>query len=1029
MVNDKNHLYTSADLTKDRKQIEKRGTQQQFSRFSTTIPDALNVTADSPAVTAIQIATKPQIGDPINDTIGEVGFITQGIFFDVFGSDYTTLIINGDVTFTFLKLPKGRHFEFTIDFTINTGTPPTILFPSTVLNPPTLPTLSNGTRVVLYFIGVLDDISERYTFLGGNFATAGSGEFFGPWTANHDAGDFALNNVSSIQISDAVGGIHGIIQGLAAIGVRLTLTTSEQFNIFDNITNIFQVDNSGINIFGRDLGMGTGGNIIGGGAGEGMDTIGHLDFVDNLATPAAALSIYSDGTDMLVNTGGGVTNLSNILTNPLTTTLDFAGETADNVGIIISNAADPADSGFIRMGNAETLVWESNPTGVDVTLQVNSSNQFEFSGSIIPNGTRTLGLIGTRWNNVFTDNLNVNISALFNGQVFLGDTAGDLIHMAGTMNTDLKMGTFDITAIDQLEQEATGGILTHTFARPETLADDTTIGDIRFRAFDGLGTINNYASIRGIMKSDVNTGEDGGIQFFVAEAGVHDVLYMEINGNNNLEFIQFFKTVQIGEDIRMGGNPLILDTNLTTEINGLTADTIQFITNSALRGSFNNSGLSVIGTLDILGTTTLGDNIAVDKLSINAQIRTKIRWDLAQADAPLTGEMAIGRDGSGNLKISAPTGEHIALQINASDTIRILSDKVEFNDKIVFPISAGALGSTEFGLSRNGSEIQINTDSTFKVFVDAVEIAEFGSSFVQFPEVSVDPAAGTTSGKFYVKTVGGLAKPFFIGDGTAAVDLSTGGGGSQTPWTSDIDADGFDLKDLSNIEFRLTTGAPGISNSISADAGGMLFRTLAGDDFNFIVSSSIEYTFSSTTFGMSGNNINGMGNIQFTNVTPLGGTSIYISVPSATSDLRYNVATGNTHDFTVNNVTEYQFTAAQLDMNNNNLINVTDIELRAGFNTSKLFFDGGGDTYLTGGISGTINVVNDGTNTMAFANTAIILGEGHDISIGTITGTKIGLGATEKIGFYGTTPVVQQTVGSDTLANLYTALRAGGIIG
>jgi len=83
--------------------------------------------------------------------------------------------INGDVTFIFEKLPQGRHIEFTIDMLINTGTPPTILFPSTVLNPPTLPTLTNGLKVVLNFIGVIDDVGTRYTFIGGTTSGAASG--------------------------------------------------------------------------------------------------------------------------------------------------------------------------------------------------------------------------------------------------------------------------------------------------------------------------------------------------------------------------------------------------------------------------------------------------------------------------------------------------------------------------------------------------------------------------------------------------------------------------------------------------------------------------------------------------------------------------------------------------------------------------------------------------------------------------------------------------------------------------------------
>jgi len=50
-------------------------------------------------------------------------------------------------------------------------------------------------------------------------------------------------------------------------------------------------------------------------------------------------------------------------------------------------------------------------------------------------------------------------------------------------------------------------------------------------------------------------------------------------------------------------------------------------------------------------------------------------------------------------------------------------------------------------------------------------------------------------------------------------------------------------------------------------------------------------------------------------------------------------------------------------------------------------------------------------------------------NIDTVTGLKIGTGTTQKIGFWNSTPLVQQTVASDTLANLYTLLRNIGIVG
>ncbi len=70
--------------------------------------------------------------------------------------------------------------------------------------------------------------------------------------------------------------------------------------------------------------------------------------------------------------------------------------------------------------------------------------------------------------------------------------------------------------------------------------------------------------------------------------------------------------------------------------------------------------------------------------------------------------------------------------------------------------------------------------------------------------------------------------------GGAVRNLSDiGTGGSQTPWVADIDADGFDLKDLSNIEFRVTTGSPaGSVPSIWVDpSGDMVLNAAINDQF------------------------------------------------------------------------------------------------------------------------------------------------------------------------------------------------------
>jgi hypothetical protein len=68
------------------------------------------------------------------------------------------------------------------------------------------------------------------------------------------------------------------------------------------------------------------------------------------------------------------------------------------------------------------------------------------------------------------------------------------------------------------------------------------------------------------------------------------------------------------------------------------------------------------------------------------------------------------------------------------------------------------------------------------------------------------------------------------------------------------------------------------------------------------------------------------------------------------------------------------------------------------------------------------------TEKLRIGDTNITLGDGINFAFNTTTGTKIGTSTTQKIAFFNSTPVVKQSVASDTLANLYTALRTYGLI-
>lgn len=97
----------------------------------------------------------------------------------------------------------------------------------------------------------------------------------------------------------------------------------------------------------------------------------------------------------------------------------------------------------------------------------------------------------------------------------------------------------------------------------------------------------------------------------------------------------------------------------------------------------------------------------------------------------------------------------------------------------------------------------------------------------------------------WARLVKGTANQVLSMDGTGTdIVWTAAAGGSQTPWTSDIDADGFDLKDLSNIELRTTTLAPAVgTQAIWADAGGININVPTNDILDILVQGSSTVSF------------------------------------------------------------------------------------------------------------------------------------------------------------------------------------------
>ena len=215
MPDDKTHLYTKEDQQRDIKNTAKRKEAAQFAGFSTAGSTVANLSTLIQPPPTIQAEYNPNIGDPINDTYGSIGNVSQIISLNVYGSNYSIMKITGDVTFAFVGIPQGRHIEFSLDIMIDKESEPwpVIMLPQ-LTNPISLPELTNGTRLILKFVGVHDSSSTRFTYIGGTIGGGSGGDGANKQLSNLE--NVAVNT-SILPARDGDGSIGNLIKKFGAI--------------------------------------------------------------------------------------------------------------------------------------------------------------------------------------------------------------------------------------------------------------------------------------------------------------------------------------------------------------------------------------------------------------------------------------------------------------------------------------------------------------------------------------------------------------------------------------------------------------------------------------------------------------------------------------------------------------------------------------------------------------------------------------------------------------------------------------------
>ncbi len=188
---------------------------------------------------------------------------------------------------------------------------------------------------------------------------------------------------------------------------------------------------------------------------------------------------------------------------------------------------------------------------------------------------------------------------------------------------------------------------------------------------------------------------------------------------------------------------------------------------------------------------------------------------------------------------------------------------------------------------------------------------------------------GTISDATDIVTVDGATDFLLIFDDSAPTNLkkvlvNDMASGFQTPWETDIDADGFDLFDLANIEFRDTTGAPiGTDTAIwRENAGDLHFNVPSAKEFLFEINDTIEYTMGAGALIMGGNNLGDVDSILFD--TSIGGVQ---TISPISSGIEFRTADTNDFSFWINGNEEWTIglISEELDAHGNNLTSLGNL--------------------------------------------------------------------------------------------------------
>ena len=613
------------------------------------------------------------------------------------------------------------------------------------------------------------------------------GEFFGPWTANHLAGNNDLTGLNAIAFTDAGGQIAG---SASAPHMNFVLTGDSTFRFTTNAENIVDITDDGLTMLGTN-------NII----------MGNNDItgVNQIAFNETGQTITDDVNGIRIVVPDTTDTIQLSVNSRIVQVADGFVDIADNSLDVTERTAPSATANQAKMYSKDvstvTHMFVMDSAGVETDLTIAAATSL---GALtdVTLSPETTGMILQKSAGDWVDDFITNAN-LASG-VFAAITG------LGAQSQNLVMGNNDITGLNALGFTDAGGQIAGSASAPHM--NFVLTGDSTFRFTTNAENIVDIT--------------DAGLTML----GTNNI----IMGNNNITGVN-----QIAFNVA--------NQTITDDVNGMrfslpdATDTFQYTINGtvhfALEDFFANwfdtvaqfntradPASPAAGDVYVYSKTGLGGVVSLHQKQSDGTIT-----DLAAGGGlsdPIEQKVTNISSGAGAKTIDASLSNIFETTLTASISIGTLSDGLgagspyELIHFIVDQNGTGGFDITSWPASVNGVPF-INKAANART--DIIMYTEDQGTNWYFTVPAVNP----------------------------------GGGDDQTPILTDIVYGGFDIQNISNVEFQNTTGAPAAGvNAIYKDAGGIILNVATTLDYDLQIAGASEYTFTATALFLKGNDLN-----------------------------------------------------------------------------------------------------------------------------------------------------------------------------